>query len=396
MDLGFNYCDVKEWTNYFENDIKPIRDKAEMLLRFWEQLSDNCASLSIFEIKDKKYLLENLMGGLRINGEYSNKSIALFYEEFFGWKLENAFSYLKNQEIGIDFEVFTKIEETEFIQFLRKLIEQCEVILNIAFEEEIIHSPEIIDKGIEFKNLLESDEELIYLIAELYESILRFTINHNEKTLFLWTIRKITKRHLCFQYKELCESKGFDILRNRFGLTIFFSPKIEENTEVAKKILDEYTIWFFRESGLGFNICDLNNFIFEQFNETSIYGSNKLWDRLRFLFPNHNSLEIEYFEYAKRNLSYWQMPDYIDTMEWGGSKKPSWHYAYVIDGAYLPRVYEIPSWSNYSPKLVNANFNKSLSDFLDDISPGLFLGLIKPENLIIEKEMSNDLIRIKE
>ena len=395
MDLGFNYSDIKEWTNYIENDIKPIRDKTEMLMRFWERLSDNCASLSIFEIRDKKHLLENLMGGLRINGEYSNRSIALFYEEFFGWKLENAFSYLKNQEIGIDFEVFTKIEETEFIKFLRRLLKQCEIILNIAFEEGIISSPEIINKGIEIKSLLKSDENIMNLITELYESILRISINHNEKTLFLWTIRKITKRFLCFQYKELYESKNFEILCNLFGLNVFFSPKIDEYTEVGKKIMDEYTIWFFRESGLGHNICNLNNFIFEWFNETNTHNSNKLWDCLKFLFPNHKSLEIEYFEYAKRSLNYWQMPDYIDTMEWGRSKKPYWHYAYLIDGVYLSRVYEIPSWANYSPKLVNANFNKSLLDFLDDISPGLFLGLIKPENFIIEKEMSNDLIRIK-
>ena len=294
MDLGFNYCDDKEWTNYIENDIKPIRDKAEKILRFWERLS-GCAPLSIFEIRDKKHIIKNLMGGLRINGEYSSRSIALFYKEFFGWQLENALSYLKNQEIGIDFEVFTKIEETEFIRFIRKLLKQCEVILNIAFEEEIIPLPEIIDKEIEFKNLLTSDEDLINLIAELYESILRFTINHNEKTLFLWTERKITKRHLWFQYKELCESKGFEILCNLFGLNVFFSPKIDEYTEVGKKIIDEYTIWFFRENGLGFNICDLNNFIFKQF---SGYDSNILWDRLRFLFPNHKSLEIEYFEYA--------------------------------------------------------------------------------------------------
>ena len=399
MDLGFNYCDIKEWTNYIENDIKPIRDKAETLLRFWERLSDNrCASMSIFEIKDKKHLLENLMGGLRINGEYSNRSIALFYEEFFGWQLENALSYLKNQEIGIDFVVFTKIEETKFIKFLRKLLKQCEEILHIAFEEEIISSPEIADKGIEFKDLLKSDEDLINLIAELYESVLRFTVNHNEKTLFLWTVRKITKRFLCFQYKKLSESKCFDVLRNRFGLSVFFSPKIDEHTEVGKKIIDEYTIWFFRESGLGHSICNLNNFIFEQFNETSTYGSNKLWDRLRFLFPNHKSLETEYFEYAKRNLSHWRMPDYIDTRQLGGSGKAYWHFAYVIDGAYLSKAYKIPSWTKLSPELANANFNKSLLDFLDDISSGLFLGLIKPENLIIDfdNKLSKDLIRIKE
>ena len=47
MDLGFNYCDIKEWTYYFENDIKPIRDKAETLLRFWEWLSDNFTQKSI-------------------------------------------------------------------------------------------------------------------------------------------------------------------------------------------------------------------------------------------------------------------------------------------------------------------------------------------------------------
>ena len=114
------------------------------------------------------------------------------------------------------------------------------------------------------------------------------------------------------------------------------------------------------------------------------------------MFPNHQDLEAEYIKFMKRKLYYWEFPSDINPRVWGGSGNPYRHYAYLINGTYLSKSYIISSWSKHQPEVYDDNYNKSLLDFLDDISPGLFVGLIKPENLIIEEEMFHNFIRIKE
>ncbi len=74
--------------------------------------------------------------------------------------------------------------------------------------------------------------------------------------------------------------------------------------------------------------------------------------------------------------------------------------AYLINGAYLIESYKIPSYSSKRVELDEGFTPKSLLDFLDDVSPGLFLGKIKPKHLTIEKDSRisplEKLIRIKE
>lgn len=179
---------------------------------------------------------------------------------------------------------------------------------------------------------------------------------------------------------------------NLLGLDVFYSPELDEDSNIAKKIIDEYTIWELKEYGLGYNICKLNNFIFEKFKENikREYAKNQLWDCFRFIFPNHKDLEKDYFDYINRKLISWKIPDYIDTYETGGSGRPYWYCGYLIDGVYLMESYKIPSHSNKSVVLDKQFLPKTLLDFLDDISPGLFLGKIKPENLMLEQDSRID------
>ncbi|KKM05219.1 hypothetical protein LCGC14_1756300, partial [marine sediment metagenome] len=161
--------------------------------------------------------------------------------------------------------------------------------------------------------------------------------------------------------------------------------------------------------GLGYNICKLNTFIFKKFKENKEYHfrsgtqheKNQLWDSLKFIFPNHKDLEKEYIDSVNRKLISWKIPDYINVNEWGGGKnRPYWHMAYLINGAYLMKSYLIPSYSAKKVELDEEFLPKSLLDFLDDVSPGLFLGKIKPKYLTIEKDSrispKEKLIRIKE
>ncbi len=376
MNINFNYWEKEEWVSYIDEFIIPIKNKADIIFRFWDYLSDNYSSMSILDIKDNKLLLEKLLGGIKVNGEYKDRSAALFYKNFFGWELEDVGSYLNNQEEGIEMEIETKINETIFIEFLKELEEICDIILDMALEKGLISSTCNNDSDIDFDILLNSDEKVIETIKELYDQILKFTINYNDKTLFLWTIRKITKRFLCFQYHNICKGKNFETMMNLLGMNGFYSPDIDENSDNAKKIIDEYTIWELKEYGLGCNICKLHNFIFRKFKENKeYYVGTQLWDCLKFIFPNHKDLEKEYIDSINRKLISWKMPDYISTYGWGGSGKPYWHYAkyfsQLSENSSVPNCFRsIDSFSN-TPH-ASSSLSKSTSSIsLISVIPGI-------------------------
>lgn len=387
MKLSFNYYDINEWSSYIKEFIIPIREKAYIILQFWDYLLDHFHSKSISEFKNDENILNKLLGGITINGDYKERSAAKFYKTFFGWEIENIVTYLKNKENEIEIDTTIGIKKTALIEFITDLLNQCKLILDIAYDKDLISTTRINTINIDFDSLIKSDEKIIKLIGELYKSINKFSVLYSEKTLFLWTLRKNTKRYLKFQYEQIDENNEFNILQKIFDFDIYFSPNLDEKSDVVKEINEEYTIWYFREKGLGDEICKLNEFIFERFDE-------QLLSDFQLLINNVKNFEKEYFEYINMKLNFWNFPNYIDTKEYG---KYGYHYEYLIEGVYLPHSFKV----EYSfPELYNKDFNISYLKLLDDLAPGLFLNKIKPENLIVNKRKFNDhqkiFIRIKE
>ena len=367
MKLSFNYCEVNEWSSYIKEFIMPIREKAKILLQFWDDLLDHFHSKSISEFKNDDNILNKLLGGITINGDYKERSASKFYKTFFGWEIKNIVTYLKNKEMEIEIDTTIDIKKTAFIDFITDLIKQCKLILDISYDKDLISTTKINTINIDFNSLIKSDEKIIELIGELYKSINKFSVLYSEKTLFLWTLRKNTKRYLKFQYEQIDENNDFSILQKIFDFNIYFSPNLEEKSDVAKKINEEYTIWHFREKDLGDEICKLNEFIFERFDE-------QLLSDFQLVINNVKNFEKEYFEYINMKLNFWKFPIYIDSGEYG---KYKYHYEYLIEGVYLPQSFRV----DYSmPELQNKDFNISFLNLLDDLAPSLFLNKINQEN----------------
>lgn len=394
MEISFDCWDRKEWIKYIEKYIVPIRINADKVLNFWNYLVDNYSEIPITDIKENKELLGKILGGISEKGEYRSRSSASFYSMLFGWELENVTSYIRNKEEEIEIDVSLKINRTEFIIFVGELIGFCDKILDSAWSVEIIATPELKESEIDVGLLMKSNENIINIIAQLYRNILEFTINYNEKTRFLWTIRKNTKRFICFQYKKLCEDNNFKLAKDILGLSVYYSPQLDKKSKIAQKIITEYTIWQLIENQFGYNIYMLNDFIFENFKERKlIYGKyieNLIWEGFKFIIPRIKNFEKEYYDYVSNKLYAWKIPKYIQTIEWGD--KPSWHHEYKIDNVFLTEDHIIPSWASKPSKIEDYNLGISFLDFLDEISSGLFTGLLNPDNFIIKENM----VRIKE
>jgi len=396
MEISFDCWDRKEWKKYIEEYVIPIRINASKILNFWNYLVDNYSEIPITDLKENKELLGKILGGISEIGEYRSRSSALFYSMYFGWGLENVASYIRNKEERIEIDVSLKVNRTEFINFAGELIVFCDKILDSAWNAGLIATPELKESEIDVDLLVQSNENIIRIIGLLYKHILEFTINYNEKTRFLWTIRKNTKRFICFQYKKLCENDNFELLKESIGLSLYYSPQLDKKSKIAQKIIDEYTIWQLIENQFGYNICMLNAFLFRNFKERiSIYGKdceNPIWESFKFIIPKVKNFEKEYYDYVSNKLYSWKIPDFIDTKIWAPSGKPHWHHEYKIDNTFLTEDHYIPSWSNKSTKIENDNLGISFLDFLDEMSPGLFTGLLNPDNFIIKENT----VRIKE
>lgn len=397
MEISFDCWDRKEWKKYIEKYIIPIRINADKVLNFWNYLADNYSGIPITDIKENKELLKKILGGITEKGDYRSRSCASFYSIFFGLKLENVVSYIRNKEEIIEIDVSLKVDRTEIINFIGELIDFCDKILDSAWNVGIIETSELKKSEIDVDLLMQSNEKVISIIGQLYKHILEFTVNYNEKTRFLWTIRKNTKRIICFQYKKLGENNNFKLVKDIIGLSIYYSPQLDKKSKIAKELITEYTIWQLIKNQFGYNICVLNDFIFENFKEKkSVYGQyseNLIWECFKFIIPRIKHFEKEYYDYVSNKLYTWKIPDYINTMEKRvRSGKPYWHHEYKIDNVFLTEDHVIPSHADKSSRIENDNLGISFLDFLDEISPGLFTGLLNPNNFIIKENM----VRIKE
>ena len=106
-------------------------------------------------------LMEKLLGGISEDGEYKPRSIALFYKTFFGWSLENIFSYLQHKSEDIDVNIVTAIKKSNFIEFVEETSRICNSILKSAYENELIESPFITERPLEIEKLFASDLQII-------------------------------------------------------------------------------------------------------------------------------------------------------------------------------------------------------------------------------------------
>ena len=198
------------------------------------------------------------------------------------------------------------------------------------------------------------------LIEEFYNKCARITPNYNEYSLFILTIRTITRRYLEEAYPEFKEK--FEELRSFFGLKPLFTPKIEES-EMKQK----YTIWHLPEGSFGGEIKKLYEIVWD-------YNS-KLKELLSQYFEEIVDLKEEFFEMAKNSVALSSetlnvgklLSEIFHLDAVNPLQVELWHYYYDCSRGYRRR--EIGN-------ILNVERPVPLTEVLDEISPFLFAGLI--------------------
>ena len=357
-----NYADKEEWAKFIRENIIPLRDSAEFLVNYWEYLRRRMDGVYI-DAMDEDYK-SLVLGGVSEEGAYLEGSVAKFYRDFFGVSLNVELpQYVSAVKEGLTKGIMAVVSESLFVRFASEVATQTRKIEHIALSKEIIgiveHPKEDV-RGEEFDALVRKPDEVIKLIEEFYNKCARITPNYNEHSLFILTIRTITRRYLEEAYPEFKEK--FEELRSFFGLKPLFTPKIEES-EMKQK----YTIWHLPEGSFGGEIKKLYEIVWD-------YNS-KLKELLSQYFEEIVDLKEEFFEMAKNSVALSSetlnvgklLSEIFHLDAVNPLQVELWHYYYDYSRGYRRR--EIGN-------ILNVERPVPLTEVLDEISPFLFAGLI--------------------
>ncbi len=347
-ELNEKYWDKETWKSFVREQIIPLRISAGKLIEFWNQLHDKIHDVPFTEIEKDDALKTILLGGVTSEGEYSARSLALFYKNFFGACILQPKIVVVNLKQGIFPKVAGIVEESTFVKFVKYIHEQTDKILECAYQNSLVESAKE-TPAVNFDEVIKEPEKVADLIKEFYDGVLKITVNHNQLMLFIFTIRKITRRYLEAAYPELKDADKFENLRAVSGLDKYFEPDVQEN-EIRK----DYCIWYLPESSMGGLVCKLNAIVWYSFEHED------LRNKLEFLFSKVPHSFEDWVERTKRTIGTGIFPDCRGRDDF---------HAFNINRGLLTtcRIH------SYNVSESNISYLK----LLDDLSPKIFVGYIR-------------------
>jgi hypothetical protein len=379
MELNFNICDKKEWKDYIYQSVKPIINCCSNLIEFNKLTRKKYSGeikLSSSERVNKNSIKDKLIG--KIGDDEQNKEInkRKFYKSFFGWYVEDLQQIRSQLKTNTkkDISVVLKKHSTQWTKFLIEIKNLFEKIIKSAYEKDLIPSPYLTDYTNE-QELLRNHRRVIEEILSLYDTLAEFTINYNEKTLFIWTLRKNTKKFLEFQYKKLKENNCFQKIKELFGLKTFYSMDLEdeEYPDLIDKIKKAYTIYSISKdwsNNLAANIIALNDYIFDNFDSSESSPIRKYFQEI---IPNLEDFKLIHQNKIKQLKPSWRIKEIYKCIK--SKEKGILSYKYKLQGAFLTNFKaESSNDEKYNP--INGKCYISFIEFLDGISTALFAGAI--------------------
>jgi len=302
-----NYADKAEWRRFVNEYIVPLRYSAEVIVNRREYLRRRIDELGVSGIVDN-------------------------FKMFF----------------------FGEVSESPFINFVSEVAMQTKKIENIASSKGIIeeHSTAVEHEEGDF---VRKPEEVIKLVENFYNNCAKITPNYNEHSLFILTIRTITRRYLEAAYPEFKER--FEDLRQFFGLEPLFTPKLKDSETKQK-----YTIWHLPEGSFGGEIKKLYEIIWDY--------NRKLKEHLSQYFDGIVDLKKEFFEMAKNSIHSSEILNVNSLISHESRLDVSEPFRIDFYWDY-----------QYRFKLLEVERPVTLVEVLNEISPFLFAGLINIKSI---------------
>ncbi|MBE8540477.1 hypothetical protein [Geoglobus acetivorans] len=384
--VKFDYDQINEWKYYFSS-IKDLAKSCRKIGEFWRELKRKCDGISFKELQEDWDYSSVLLGGVSADGIYKERSLAKVYCELFGFKPENVRDLIEKLKEELPPTTKVLVEETKFISFVMDISSKVETILEQAKENDLISDWEAeIKLEYNYYEILSDYKKLTEMLSDFIRRLKDILPNYNQRSLFIWTLDRLTYRYMTAAYPKLKAREALDMIKDIFGLDVIFSPEIEGATEEVRKKKEQYEVYSFLEGSLGRNLIELYKTIWDAFND----GFRK---SLTLVFPEVPNLKEEFYEMAAQALKSigWKFPSYTWENEFGHTTTHTIcrdRYKYRISGILLTSY---NYWTTKKYWSTEHKCNIPLLQLLDDISPALFL----LSDMLFKLKFEGDILEIE-
>lgn len=364
---GFEYWNPEAWKHYVTQIVAPIDELTAKLLGLREYVSRAVGTegkVSVADIeKIDKDLLVFLLGGIKEDCNYGEKSIAKFFKLAFGIFLSPKEWVTLEKEEGISSKDYVKVraEGTDFSNFLAKVQSVTKNILSpIGLVTHQVNQQDV-------RELVQTPEKLVETVLSLYRACLEACVNQSYYALFARGTRALHWRAMLSAYPKI---KGnFGELRDFLSLDRIYEPKVN-----AKEKVEEYSLWTHKKGGIAEGICSLNEAIWDGF------ASQMVGAIFQIVGVPQRNLRADYARMISSKLEEikWKFPENIrmTDREWytKARDKGVYRYSYIISGSLLTKEkFDGLSWrGNWNSS--ESEVGVSLFKLLDDLAPALVLG----------------------
>ncbi len=317
--VTFDYGNSDEWRGYFE-ELKEVEKSCKTILEFWNELKKKCYEFKTFKDLQKDFDYSTvLLGGVTLDGKYKERSLAKVYADLFGFKPENIHDLIERLRRGISPTTKVVVEETDFIRFVRSVSDKISSILRQAEVKGLIDGADV-DVEVDYYGILSDYKKLIGIIEDFVNNVAKILPNYHQKSLFVWTLDKLTYRYMTTAYPELRDESVFELVKDILGLEVIFSPDVEDES-----IRRDYSVYSYYDGSIGRELVELFKMIWKLFDGEYIgkhisdlkirwsLDCEKIRKVLLLIFPELPNPKKEFLELATNALRSigWKFPDYI-------------------------------------------------------------------------------------
>jgi hypothetical protein len=377
--VTFDYGNLDEWRSYFE-EIKEIAKSCKIIEEFWNELKRKCDGLTFKDLQEEFDYSTVLLGGVTPDGEYKERSLARVYAVLFGFKPENIHDLIEKLKRDLPATTKIAVKETKFIRFVRSISDKVISILRQAESKGLIDSADV-DVEVDYYSILSDYKKLIEIVENFVNNVAKILPNYNQKSLFVWTLDKLTYRYMTTAYPELRDERVFELVKDVLGLEVIFSPDVEDD-----KTKREYEIYSYCDGAVGKELVELFKLVYKETGKSKSEYTKTIRDYLLIVFPNLPEFAKEFYKMAKTALREirWKFPDNILTSY-------SYHIQGIVLDYYSGYVYRFPEGSKPYKTYESFECNIPLLRLLDELSSGVFL----LNGLLFNLRISKDCLEIE-
>ncbi|NLZ31387.1 MAG: hypothetical protein GX885_11745 [Methanomicrobiales archaeon] len=260
--LGFDYTDEKAWKEFATSDILPLYTAALRITEFSRHLREKLENSFSDAFLENKGIQKMLLGGITVDGEYAENSLARFYKEYIGVYIDPHLWVSLCKEPG-----------TETLQHIQVHISRPSVLsgLNtiLGLTGNLLRSvhhdlPEVDEETI--NSFIREPQRIVGELKRVYSQLIKISATYNYHTFFVMSTRSTPKFFLLEAYPRL--KIHFDTVSGLLGLMVADIYRVNETIYQGDMVLIKH-----RPEGFADSLYQLNQIAWHLLSTFALFDS---------------------------------------------------------------------------------------------------------------------------